>query len=109
MVDTVESPSLEILRQLEIARAADIETAAVANHTRVLAVEAARQTGNMEIEAERNTNAVAQETKRVKLEAVRMAKEMLTENRRNLPVDDREVSATDITTFAATLNSYINS
>ena len=78
MVDTVESPSLEVLRQLEIARAADVEAAAVANHTRVLAIEAARQAGNMELEAERNTNTVAQETKRTKLEAVRMAKEMLT-------------------------------
>jgi len=109
MVDTVESPSLEVLRQLEIARAADVEAAAVANHTRVLAIEAARQAGNMELEAERNTNTVAQETKRTKLEAVRMAKEMLTENRRNLPVGEREVSAADITAFAATLNSYINS
>ena len=111
MVDTVvpQPPSLEVLRQLEIARVADIEAAAVANHTRTLAVEAARQAGNIELEAERNTNAVTQETKRAKLEAVRMAKEMLTENRRNLPVGEREVSATDITTFAATLNSYINS
>jgi hypothetical protein len=52
---------------------------------------------------------VAMESKRSKLEAVRIAKEVLTENRRSLPVGEREVSAADITAFATTVITYINS
>lgn len=43
-----------------------------------------------------------------RLEAVRLAKETLIENARSKPVDARDVSASDITSFADTLVSYIN-
>jgi hypothetical protein len=62
-----------------------------------IAIDAARTVGQVEADA-----------KRAKLEAVRLAKETLIENRRNLPVDQREVTATDITSFANTLVTYVN-
>lgn len=51
---------------------------------------------------------LALEQLRVKMEAVRLAKETLLENDRSKPADERGVSASDITTFAAALNTYIN-
>ena len=60
------------------------------------------------IDAARTAGQVEADAKRAKLEAVRLAKETLIENRRNLPVDQREVTATDITSFANTLVSYVN-
>jgi hypothetical protein len=45
----------------------------------------------------------------LELESVRLAKEVLLENARNKPIDDREVSADEITAFAETLISYVNS
>ena len=48
------------------------------------------------------------EQKRARLEAVRLAKETLIENARSKPVDERDITATDITTFAAALTAYID-
>ena len=48
------------------------------------------------------------EVKRARLEAVRLAKETLIENARSKAVDARDVTAADITAFAATLNAYID-
>jgi len=51
----------------------------------------------------------AQESaKQRKLEAVRIAHATLTENKRNLPVDQRQITAAEITAFADTLNAHIN-
>ena len=61
----------------------------------------------MAIETARAANQVASEGRREKLEAVRLAKETLIENARSKPTDSREISATDITAFAATLIAYI--
>ena len=48
------------------------------------------------------------EQKRARLEAVRLAKETLIENARSKSVDERDVTADDITAFAATLVAYID-
>jgi len=61
------------------------------------------------IEADRFTKTQELEAKRAKLEAIRMARETLTENNRSKPADSREVTAADITTFAASLIAYVNS
>jgi hypothetical protein len=53
-------------------------------------------------------NEAARLAKGQKLEAVRLAKEVLIENARSKSVDSREVTATDITTFAATLMAYVD-
>lgn len=60
------------------------------------------------MEATRHTNQMAIQTKQTKLEAIRLAKETLIENARSKPADSREVTAADITTFAAALIASIN-
>lgn len=60
------------------------------------------------VENARHANQMAMQAKQAKLEAVRLAKETLIENRRNMPVDQREVAAADITAFAQTLVSYVD-
>jgi hypothetical protein len=60
------------------------------------------------VENARNNNQIAITTKQAKLEAVRIAQQTLIENRRNQPVDAREVTAADITAYATTLMNYVN-
>lgn len=60
------------------------------------------------VETFRSNQQAAADARRAKLDALRMAKEVLIENRRNLPVDQREVSAADITAFADSLVTYVN-
>jgi ATP-dependent protease HslVU (ClpYQ) ATPase subunit len=55
----------------------------------------------------RSTQNAANETRRNKMELVRIAKEVLVENNRSKPVDSRDLSADDITTFAETLLVYV--
>lgn len=68
----------------------------------------ANQQFQMDMEAARSANQMALEAKRAKLEAVRLAKETLIENARSKPVDARDVTAADITAFAAALEAHIN-
>ena len=60
------------------------------------------------VENARNAAQAAMQAKQAKLEAVRLAKETLIENARSKPVDARDVSAADITAFAAALEAHIN-
>lgn len=69
----------------------------------------AEQQFQLDLENARHANQLALEVKRAKLDAVRLAKETLVENRRSLPVDSREVTASDITAFADALVGYVNS
>jgi len=68
----------------------------------------ADQQFQMDLENARYANQAAAQAKQAKLEAVRLAKETLLENARSKPVDSREVTAADITAFAATLEAHIN-
>lgn len=68
----------------------------------------ADQQFQMDLENARYANQAAAQAKQAKLEAVRLAKETLIENARSKPVDAREVTAADITAFAATLEAHIN-
>ncbi len=61
----------------------------------------------IELENSRHANQLAIEAKRAKLEAVRLAKETLIENARSKPADSRDVTAADVTAFAATLTAYV--
>ena len=61
----------------------------------------AQQAGN-------RAHQLAMEQLRTKMEAVRLAKETLIENDRSKPADERGVTASDITTFADALNTYVN-
>jgi hypothetical protein len=60
------------------------------------------------IEAARHENQMALQRKQAKLDAVRLAKEVLIENARSKALDARDVSAADITAFAATLTAYVD-
>lgn len=68
----------------------------------------ADQQFQMDLEAARYANQAAAQAKQVKLEAVRLAKETLLENARSKPADARDITAADITAFAATLEAHIN-
>jgi hypothetical protein len=68
----------------------------------------AQQQFQLDLENARHANQMAAQAKQAKLEAVRMAKETLVENARSKPVDARDVTAADITAFAAALESYVN-
>ena len=68
----------------------------------------AQQQFQMDMETARHANQMALQAKQAKLEAVRLAKETLIENARNKPVDTRDVTAADITAFAAALEAHIN-
>ena len=69
------------------------------------ALESARNANLLLVEEKR----AQVEAKRARLEAVRLAKETLLENARSKPVDARDVTAADITAFAAALEAHINS
>jgi hypothetical protein len=59
-------------------------------------------------EAGRRAHEIAMEQRRARLDAVRLAKETLIENDRNKPTGERGVAASDITTFAGAIISYVN-
>ena len=62
----------------------------------------------IDLENTRHANQLAAEEKRTRLETVRLAKETLIENARNKPIDDRDVTAAEITAFADALTTYVN-
>jgi hypothetical protein len=68
--------------------------------------EADRRAYEDQREATRFENEMVKEEKRIRLEVVRLAKETLIENSRSKAVDERDVSAEDITTFADVLYEY---
>lgn len=59
------------------------------------------------IEDHRNAAIEAAETRRNKLEMIRLAKEIIVTNQASLPVADRGITASGITTLAESLYSYI--
>lgn len=63
----------------------------------------------LDLEEARNNGQLVLEAKRAKLEAIKLAKETLVENSRSKPVDSRDISASDIVSFANTLMNYVNS
>ena len=56
----------------------------------------------------RQAHELAMETRRNRMEVMRVARDTLTENRRREPADSRAISASDITTYADSLLSYVN-
>ncbi len=68
----------------------------------------AQQQFQLDLENARHANQMAAQAKQAKLEAVRLAKETLIENARSKPVDARDITAADITAFAAALEAYVN-
>jgi len=61
-----------------------------------------------QIENNRAAHLAAADAKRSKLEALRMAKDIIMENNRVAPAGSM-VSASDVTTLAASLEAFVNS
>ena len=61
-----------------------------------------------QIENNRAAHLAAADAKRAKLEALRMAKDIIMENNRVAPAGST-VSASDVTTLAASLEAFVNS
>lgn len=57
--------------------------------------------------AQANVNA-QEGAKQRKLQAVQIAHTTLLENKRNLPIEQRQITAAEITAFADSLNAYVN-
>lgn len=70
-------------------------------------LEAEIDAGIAEKEAQRRVLDNAYAIKNSRMELVRIAKDILMENQRSKPVDERYVSAEDITSFAASLMAYV--
>ena len=68
-------------------------------------IQVAVQTAVVSAQAAANA---AEGAKQRKLEAVRIAHTTLLENKRNLPVEQRQITPSDITAFADSLNNYVN-
>jgi hypothetical protein len=71
-------------------------------------VETLRHQRQMEIEKERSDAQCRADLLRNRMELLRTAKEVLIENKKNKPVNDREVTEEDIVTFATSLEKYIS-
>jgi len=59
-------------------------------------------------DAGRREHELTMETRRTRLDSLRIAQQALLEADRVKPVNERGVSATDITAFADTLVNYVN-
>ena len=60
------------------------------------------------IENNRHTNSLQLEAKRFKIEAIRIAHSVLLENAKSKSVDEREVSASDVISFATSLTTFVD-
>ena len=69
----------------------------------------ARIAEQLAIEEARASVNAAEESKRRKLELVRLAASTLVSNRLDQPVGSREISAEDVTSYASTLITFIES
>lgn len=92
--------SEEIQLQMEKARKEDAD--------RMLEIEKARKEAEVAMEKTRQETHANLEKMRTRLDLIRTAKEVLLENARSKPVDSRDVSATDITSFANELLQFID-
>lgn len=67
------------------------------------------QNKELEVQQLRHMQQLELDVKRHRLEAIKLARDILTENSRSKPVDSREITAEDITSFANTIVNYVNS
>lgn len=73
-----------------------------------VAIENARHANQIALEGIRQANQVINSTAQQKLDATRLAQQTLIENARSKPVDEREITPTDIATFATALVTATN-
>jgi hypothetical protein len=73
-----------------------------------VAMQEATSAASATADAARRAHEQAMQAKQVSVETIRLAQQTLVENARSKPVDERDITAADITAFAATLATYIN-
>ena len=61
-----------------------------------------------EMDASRRNHENQMETRRTKIDMVKVATDILTSNAKSKPADERDITASDIKTFADELIEYIN-
>ena len=87
----------------------DPAAAAAQQHAYAMEIQTANQTAQAALQADQASSTLKLQAKQAKLAAVQLAQSTLIANRNNQPVDAREISAADITAYAESLVSYINS
>jgi hypothetical protein len=61
-----------------------------------------------DLEQSRKNHETAMESRRIKIDMIKVATDTLTSNAKSKPVDERDITALDIKTFADELIQYIN-
>jgi hypothetical protein len=61
-----------------------------------------------EMDTSRRNHEIQMETRRTKIDMVKVAMDTLTSNAKSKPADERDITASDIKTFADELIQYIN-
>jgi hypothetical protein len=81
----------------------------VSSQNAAAALQAAQAQSQAELQAAQATSNLELQAKQSKLAAIQLAQNVLISNRNNKPVSEREISASDITSYAETLVAYVNS
>ena len=77
-------------------------------HQNQLELQTASQQAQLQLQAEALAAQHAIQDKQTKLAAIQLAQNTLISNRSNQPVETREITIQDITSFADQLSSYVN-
>jgi len=77
-------------------------------HQNQLELQTSSQQAQLQLQTELLANQRAIQDKQTKLAAIQLAQNTLISNRSNQPVETREITIQDITSFADQLSSYVN-
>ena len=100
----------EVARQIAAFEATQQTQAAITaqQHANNIEIQTAQATAQAALQAAQAASSLEIQAKQAKLAAVQLAQSTLIANRNNQPVDAREISAADITSYAESLVTYIN-
>jgi len=96
--------SIEVQRTQQTAQA-ELQQS---QQTAQAALQATQAASQVELQTAQAAATLLLQSKQAKLAAVQLAQSTLIANRNNQPVDTREISPADITTYAESLVNYIN-
>jgi hypothetical protein len=101
---------VEVARQVASAQAGQQMQAAILaqQHANSIEMQTAQATAQAALQAAQAASNLEIQAKQAKLAAVQLAQSTLIANRNNQPVDAREISPADITTYADSLVAYVN-
>jgi hypothetical protein len=105
------TPEQQAAIDAEVAKRVNAETQTsllTQQHTNSMEMQAAQATAQAALQAAQAASNLELQAKQAKLAAVQLAQSTLIANRNNQPVDTREISAADITSYAESLVTYVN-